>query len=251
MNGAAVVTVSPDKLKAVLSLRKARGGGTPLSPAAANDAIRASKVKGFNPDVVRKDLNAFFGGKTGELADYVLATGRAPKPGSEPKEEWRAMFLPAEEAEGSAPRRPPIPLRSGPGFPGRVPAFPGGSRCAGEKERRGPPDHALSRRRAGRGRVRRGHQPARAEAADVRLFEGLAMRRDVVVATTQGILEKGSDGMAILLRVRPHRDAEMLVTLAPDRMKASVVFPARRRRGADFRRRGARPTAAGRRAERH
>ena len=50
------------------------------------------------------------------------------------------------------------------------------------------------------------------------------MRKDVVVATEQGILEKGSDGMTILLRVRPHRDAELLVTLSPDRMKASLSY---------------------------
>ena len=36
VNGAAVVTVSPDKLKAALFLRKGRGGGTPLFPAAVS-----------------------------------------------------------------------------------------------------------------------------------------------------------------------------------------------------------------------
>jgi len=45
-----------------------------------------------------------------------------------------------------------------------------------------------------------------------------------VVAATNGILEKGSDGMAILLRVRQHRDASMQVTLAPDHMKASLSY---------------------------
>ena len=32
VNGAAVITVSPDKLKAILFLRKGRGGGTTLIP---------------------------------------------------------------------------------------------------------------------------------------------------------------------------------------------------------------------------
>ena len=80
VNGLALVTVSPDKLKAVLYLRKGRGGGTPLSPAAATDAIRTSRVK-FNPDAVRKDLRAFFDGPTTELADYALATGQGSQAG--------------------------------------------------------------------------------------------------------------------------------------------------------------------------
>ncbi len=44
----------------------------------------AGEVKGFNPETVRKDLLAFFAGKTAELADYVLVTGRPPKQGSRP-----------------------------------------------------------------------------------------------------------------------------------------------------------------------
>ncbi len=56
----------------------------------------------------------------------------------------------------------------------------------------------------------------------MRLFEGLALRKDTVVATEQGILEKGSDGMVTLLRVRPHRDAELQVVVSPDRMKATL-----------------------------
>jgi hypothetical protein len=75
VNGVAVVTVSADKQKAVLSLRKGRGAGIPLSLAAVSEAIRASKVKGFNPESVRKDLLAFFAGTAAELADYVLVSG--------------------------------------------------------------------------------------------------------------------------------------------------------------------------------
>jgi uncharacterized protein (DUF342 family) len=224
-NGVAVVTVSPDKLKAVLFMRKGRGRGTPLGPATVSEAIRASKVKGFNPDVVRKDLQAFINGKTTELADYLLSTGRPAKPGSEPKVEWRALFLPAEEAETirASATTNSAALTS---F-ASIGAFPLSRVEAVARVRKDAEIVRITPSLGGEpgvdvfGTV---ISPSRGRAADIRLFEGLAMRKDVVVATEQGILEKGSDGMAILLRVRPHRDAELLVTLSPDRMKASLSY---------------------------
>jgi uncharacterized protein (DUF342 family) len=224
VNGVAVVTVSADKLKAVLFLRKGRGGGTPLAPAAVSEAIRASKVKGFSPETVRKDLLAFFAGTETELADYVLVSGRAAKPGSEQKIEWRAMFLPADEAAAIRATAASTPdslksLASLSVFPlTRVEAV---ARVKKDAEiLRIPPSTGGETGVDVFGAV---ISPSKT-TADVRLFEGVAMRKDVVVATGQGILEKGSDGMAVLLRVRAHRDAEMQVTLSPDRMKAAVAF---------------------------
>ena len=63
---------------------------------------------------------------------------------------------------------------------------------------------------------------------EVRLFEGLQQRREIVVAVEEGVLEKGSEGMTILLRVRQHQDAELTVTISDDRMKGFLSFsPAR------------------------
>ncbi|MGO9310473.1 MAG: FapA family protein [Spirochaetia bacterium] len=225
VNGVAVVTVSADKLKAFLFLRKGRGGGTPLAPSAVSEAIRASRVKGFNPDIARKDLLAFFAGSAAELTDYILVSGRAAKPGAEPKIEWRAMFLPSEEAaviRAAAASRPEslASLASLGAFPlSRVDAV-----ARVEKDTEvlriapslgGEPGVDVF------GAV---VSPSRNGAADLRLFEGVAMRKDVVVATAPGILEKGSEGAAILLRVRPHREATLQVTLSPDRMSAAVSF---------------------------
>ena len=59
---------------------------------------------------------------------------------------------------------------------------------------------------------------------DVHVFEGLQQRRDLVVAVEDGLLEKGSQDMAILLRVRPYRDAELRITISEDRMKGFLGF---------------------------
>ncbi|HET6450455.1 MAG TPA: flagellar assembly protein A [Spirochaetia bacterium] len=224
-NGVALVTVAADKLKAVLFLRKGRGGGRALTPAAVSEAIRASRIRGFDPQAVRKDLLAFFGGKLAELADYVLVSGRPPKPGSEPKIEWRAMFLPAEESETvrAAAASNPAALKS----LGSLAAFP---LARVEAVARVKKDAEIVRLTASEGGepgmdvYGAAISPARPPGADLKLFEGLAMRQSTVVATEDGILEKGTDGAAILLRVRPHRDAEAAVTVSRDGMKAQLSF---------------------------
>jgi len=224
VNGLALVTVSPDKLNAVLFLKKGRGGGTLLSPAAATDAIRASRVK-VNPDAIRKDLRAFFDGTATELTDYVLATGKPPKQGTDPKIEWRALFLPAEESEKVRAQAR--------GNPGALKGIESLAAFPVEKV------EAVARAKKD-GEVLKitpsvGSEPGfdvfgaaipvpKGGGPDLRLFEGLVQKRDIVVITAEGVLEKGSDGMAILLRVRPHKDAELRVAVTPDRMKASVTF---------------------------
>ena len=223
VNGAAVVTISEDRMKAVLFLRKGRGGGKPLVPAAVSEAIRASKVKGFDAQTVRKDLLAFFAGSSAELADYVLVTGKAPKMGSVPKLEWRALFLPADEVEAirgtalaNADRLASIASLTA--FPlDRVEAV---ARVKQDAEvLKNTPSVGGEPGVDVFGTV---ISPAKSGLGDVRLFEGLALRKDLVIATEQGILEKGSDGMVTLLRVRPRRDAELQILISPDRMKAAL-----------------------------
>jgi hypothetical protein len=225
VNGLASVTVSPDKLKALLYLRKGRGGGTPLGLADASAAIRKSAVKGFDLEAMRKDLRAFFDGATTELADYLLVQGRPPKPGGEPKLEWRALFLPAGEAnrvkaEAIANAEHLKGLDSLSVFPlEKVEAV---ARVKPETEvlkivpsLGGEPGVDV---------FGASIPPPKGTMPDVRIFGGLALRRDMVMATESGILEKGSEGMAILLRVRSHKDAELRVGVSQDRMKATLSY---------------------------
>lgn len=223
--GLATVTVSPDKLKAILYMRKGKGGGRPLSPADASAAIRKSGVKGFNLETVQKDLRAFFDGATTELADYVLVQGRPPKPGGEPKLEWRALFLSTGEAnkvkaQAIANAEHLKGLASLATFPlEKVEAV---ARVKPETEvlkivpsTGGEPGIDVFGATI---------SPSKGAMPGIQLFEGLALRRDVVIATESGILEKGGTGMAMLLRVRPHGDAELSVAVSEDRMKATLSY---------------------------
>jgi uncharacterized protein (DUF342 family) len=225
VNGLASVTVSPDKLKALLYLRKGRGGGTPLGSADASAAIRKSAVKGFDLEALRKDMRAFFDGPDTELTDYLLVQGRPPKPGGEPKLEWRALFLPAGEAdrikaEAIANAEHLKAMDSLSAFPlEKV-----------EAVARVKPDTEVLKivpslgAEPGVDVFGAAIPPSKGTMPDVRLYGGLALRRDMVMTTESGILEKGSEGMAILLRVRSHKDAELRVAVSKDRMKATLSF---------------------------
>ncbi|HTO23085.1 MAG TPA: FapA family protein, partial [Spirochaetia bacterium] len=167
----------------------------------------------------------FFAGPETELTDYLLAQGRPPKPGGEPKLEWRALFLPAGEAdriraEAIANKEHLKTLDSLSAFPlERVEAV---ARVKPDTEvlKISPSTGA----EAGVDVFGVAIPPPAGTAPDVRLYGGLALRRDLVLTTESGILEKGSDGMAILLRVRSHKDAELRVGLSKDRMKATLSF---------------------------
>ncbi len=227
-DGVATVTVTPDKLSATLTLRKGRGGGRPLTLAMASDAIRLSKVRRYNIEAVRKDLQAFFKGPDMELVDYKLASGEPPQKGKDGSVEWLAKFLPPEEVDRiralSSANPSALSEASFAQFPlERVESV---GRVNAEM-----PVLRIVQGAAGAsgvdvfGTTVPGLKGATPEA---RLFEGLQQRRDLVVSLEDGVLEKGSDGMAILLRVRKHKDAELTVTISEDRMKGFLSFsPAR------------------------
>ncbi len=77
------VDVSPDGLRATLYLRKARGGGRPLELPAVSAAIGAARLKGLQSERIKKDILDFYRSPASELADCLLAEGRAPTRGAD------------------------------------------------------------------------------------------------------------------------------------------------------------------------
>ena len=82
-DAAVSIQVSPDKLKATLSIRKGKGAGRRLTLQDVSNAIRASGVRAFNAEAVKKDLSDFYSGPQEELKDYPLAEGKPPGKGRE------------------------------------------------------------------------------------------------------------------------------------------------------------------------
>ena len=224
-DGTVSVIVSPDKLSATLTLRKGRGGGRPLTLAGVSDAIRASKVRRYKADTLRQDIQAFFKSPDTELVDYPLAAGQPPEKGRDGGVEWLAKFLPAEECariRAVSAARPEVLARVA-----SLAEFPLESVDTVGHVTVELPVLRIVPGLAGPsgidvfGTVVPG---LKGDTPEVRLFEGLQQRRELVVAVEAGLLEKGSQGMTILLRVRPYRDAALHVTISDDRMKGFLGF---------------------------
>jgi uncharacterized protein (DUF342 family) len=225
VDGAAEVAVAPDKLTAMLTLRKGRGGGKPLTLADISAAISKSGVKGYSAEAVRKDILDFFKGPQTDLDGYTLARGQPARPGADGRVQWLVEFLSAEDAQRirvacSANSARLAGLASLSVFPiARVEAVA----IAGPQT---PVLRVTAATLGEPGADVFGKAVPGPRAVDpvVRLFEGVALRGDTVFATEPGILEKGSEGMAILLRARRHRDAELRLEISPDRLRALLSF---------------------------
>jgi uncharacterized protein (DUF342 family) len=80
---AARVDISPDRLKASLYLRKGVAGARPLEMKAISQALRDSKVQGFDPEQLKAAIHAFMEGPDLELKEYVLVSGIASTRGKD------------------------------------------------------------------------------------------------------------------------------------------------------------------------
>ena len=181
-------------------------------------------MKAYHADGVRRDILEFWKSPLLSLDEYALAAGREPEPGVDGKLQWLVPFLSADET-AAVKNRSALHADRLAGLaslavfpPDAVEAVawvtPGTLVVKVEPAREGRPGMDVFGKPI----------PApRGVEAELRLFEGLRQEEGAVAATAAGILEKGSVGMAVRLRVRPHRDAALSVAVTADRMAASVT----------------------------
>jgi uncharacterized protein (DUF342 family) len=111
-DGEVVVAVAPDALKATLTMRKGVGGGRPLELKDVSEAIRNSRVRGFQAEKAKADILAFFKGQDIELVDYPLVEGKAPTRGKDREIQAAVAFL-KDEARAELAERVAASPRSG------------------------------------------------------------------------------------------------------------------------------------------
>ncbi len=213
------LVVSEDKLGAVLNARKGTGHGAPLNLKALGAAIKQSRIVKLDYEKIKKDISAFYQSTDTELIGYVLAEGSAPSPGPERTLDFSVRFLPSDEAadlinhlaaggadddgfpcdaiEDIGPvERDQRVLTISPAVPGKPGVDVYGQQTPGESA----------------------PEPA------VELYENLERKEAMVIATAAGMLHRGWRDGTVMLRVMPHRDGQVMVSVTDNRMAALLTM---------------------------
>lgn len=212
------VDISPDGLSGLLHICKGSGRGRPLVLKEVGAAIKASGFSGMDFEKIKTDLLEFYKGPELELKDYLLAEGEAPTRGENRELEFFVDFIADTEyeelketvsrldSESSYPAASAAKLawvREGQEVAGLSSAAQG----AAGKDVYGKPLPGIA-----------GIDPA------VKLLEHVRMEKDRFIAEGDGLLELFEEEGMTVLRIRPHRDAEIRVELAPDKMEAYLTI---------------------------
>ena len=222
-DGEVRVDLTPERIKATLTMRKAIGGGLPLELKTVAEVIKASRVRGFSAEKVKTDILAFFKGPDQELADYLLFEGRGPTRGKDREIQAAVAFL-NDQIKGelidrlvSSPRAG-LPTESDDFFP------PGEATNVAFVEKDAlvasvtQPPLGVSGIDVFGAAIPGlpGNDP------DIKPLIGLRMSRNELRADYSGILLVKKDGSSFTAFVLPYRDAKITVEVAEDAMSATV-----------------------------
>jgi uncharacterized protein len=94
------IEVSPDKLKATMTIIKGRGNGKPLELSMVSAALAAQRLKGVKIDKLKADVISFYKSQELELRDYLLVEGKAPGRGKDRTLSYGVVFLPDSQSAG-------------------------------------------------------------------------------------------------------------------------------------------------------
>jgi len=220
------VELSPDGTKAILTARKGRGRGRLLELAAVTAAIKASGLRGFDAEALKKTILEFYKGPEEEL-HHVFLEGKEPQRGKdrgltlaltplakEKADPLRTRLIAQVEAGAELPGAADFPLG-----PATLLAFVVAGQKIGELS---PPDPGQAGMDV-RGKVipgLPGNDPS------IRCLEGAVFARGTVTASRAGLLmaEKGPEGWSF--RVTPCRDARIEVAVSSDGMEGLLTLQA-------------------------
>ena len=123
------VKVSPDGVAATLSIWKGRGRGRPLELSAVSAALKASGVRGFKAEELKKDVLAFYKGQGGRAPRLSPRPGPGPGRGKGRTLVLSVALLPEDKAAELRKRlAEQSGTRPGPAEPRRIPDRGGDAR---------------------------------------------------------------------------------------------------------------------------
>lgn len=217
------IFVSEDKLKAVLNITKGTGRGKPLSLKELGAAIKDSKLKGLNLTQIKQDIMEFYESPETQLTGYILAEGTAPTMGPAQEYEFEAHPVSEDKLAQLKERAQLIPdaisgVRSLEEFP--ISSVTQMSPVIEDQR-------IVTLTPAEIGQPGTNVYGATAPglpgtAPEFKLFENLQQKGNVIISSIEGMLDRADTDNGFVLRVRPHKDAEIKVTISADKMSAHL-----------------------------
>ncbi|MDR2134225.1 MAG: FapA family protein, partial [Treponema sp.] len=246
------VEISPDRLEAVLNLRKGTAGALPLEMKAISQALRDSKIKGYDAEKLKADLKAFMEGPDLELRNYVLIKGKEPARGRDREVKLAVSLLESAGAAAilarlnslSRSRLVPegteiFPPAEATGVarvdrgakiaqvvqPAPDPPAAGGADKAAAGKEAPAPGGAVTPDAAGEaGRDVFGNELPALPGNDpeLKLFRGLEQHGQDITASQDGLLVVKAAAGSFWGQILDYRDAKVAVTVSGDAMEASA-----------------------------
>ncbi len=215
------IMVSEDKLKAVLNLSKGKGRGKPLVLKEVGYAIRAAGLAKLDQKRIQEEIVAFYRSTETDLIGYVLVEGTPPGEGPEREPEFSIRPLPETQQRDMVRRLTEDPRsREGISSLEEFPVDGGTVMALVDAEQRIatiPPEVAGTPGTDVYGKAIPG--TAKPEP-QFKLFENLTKAGNVIISQIDGVVDRAEKEGVNYLRVRPHADAVITVTVTQDKTKA-------------------------------
>ncbi|MDR1388535.1 MAG: FapA family protein [Treponema sp.] len=212
------VVISPDELTARLVLRKGVAGAPALRMQAISQAIRDSRVQGYDAGALKSAVAGFMQGKTTSL-DYILVEGAAATRGADREVELTVKPLESDPAE-TLRERLKKDASAAQGFP------------AGEAEQL-----CLVKKNARIAQVSKAPNGEQGKDVfgcllpglpgndpDLKLFRGLSLRGSDIIADEDGLLLVKGGAKTFWATITEYRDAGAQVQVSEDGMEAVCEF---------------------------
>ncbi len=219
------IVISEDKLSAHLNLRKGRGRGKPLSLKQAGAVIRSHRLKGLDIPRIQENILEFHRGEGSRLDNYLLVEGREAEQGEGGRLEWRVSFL-AEERVAELKQQLGGRAQQLEEF-GSLKIFPiDAIQAMAEVQERATVAEIIPATAGAAGvdvfgMVRPG---IKGREVQIELFENLKQVGKEIIASQGGLLDTTEVEERLLMRVRPHQDREIQISLTEDRMQAYLTL---------------------------
>jgi len=217
------VDVSPDGLKATLSVIKGRGRGKALELSMVSAALAGQRLKGVKVDKLKADVIAFYKSKESELLDYPLAEGKEPVKGKDRILVFSVAFLPEAQAKeyqmlaSAAPALGRV-AKNLDEFPLSIADRVALVKKGQDIGRFSPPSPGQN----GADVYGTVIQASPGNDPELKTFENLKVSPESITSEDDGLLLVAEKDGRTLARVLPFRDARVAVSVAQDAMSATV-----------------------------